>query len=129
MEVRKATEADYAGIARIMEILFPNAEFASGEGHAYFVAEESGKVLGFCHIAEAKGGLVLAGIGVLPGEREKGAGNALVDAAIERADKEAGGKLLLKVRALNPAIKLYLKKGFTLKKAGEVHVLERRKPT
>jgi len=128
MEVREATEADYSGIARIMEILFPDAEFASGEGHAYFVAEENGKMLGFCHIAETKGAIVLAGIGVLPGEREKGAGDALIDAAIEYADSRASGRLVLKVRALNPAIRLYLKKGFTLKKAGEVHVLERKKP-
>jgi len=128
MEVRKATEADYAEIARILEILFPNAEFASGERHAYFVAEESGKMLGFCHLVEAKSALVLAGIGVLPGEREKGAGNALIDAAIKYSDGRASGRLVLKVRALNPAIRLYLKKGFTLKKAGEVHVLERKKP-
>ena len=128
MEVRKATEADYTEIARIMEILFPNAEFASGERHAYFVAEENGKMLGFCHLVEAKSALVLAGIGVLPGEREKGAGNALIDAAIRHADAKTNGEIVLKVRALSPAIKLYLKKGFTLKKAGEVHVLERRKP-
>jgi ribosomal protein S18 acetylase RimI-like enzyme len=129
MRIRRAGEDDYPAISRIMESLFPKAEFVSGEGHIYFVAEEDGKIFGFCHVLEARDAIVLAGIGVLPGEREKGAGSELIDAALKYADENIGGRLVLKVRALNPAIRLYLKKGFTLKRAGEVHLLERGKPT
>lgn len=123
MKVRRAGFSEE--LASLVRRIFPKAEPIFTEKDLYFVAEEK-KIVGFIHIIDTGRGLLLQGIGVLPEWREKGIGGELLDAAVKFSELE-GKDIFLKVKPDNPALNLYHKKGFTLKKIRDTYVLEKKR--
>ncbi|HNT61136.1 MAG TPA: GNAT family N-acetyltransferase [Candidatus Bilamarchaeaceae archaeon] len=124
MRIRKAGFSEE--LASLVRRLFPGSEPLFRDKDSYFIAEEDGRIVGFSHLIEAEGRMLLQGIGVLQEWRERGIGGRLLDASIRFADRK-GMDVFLKVRPDNPALGLYYKKGFTLKKIKDVYVLERKR--
>jgi ribosomal protein S18 acetylase RimI-like enzyme len=123
MRIRKAGFSEE--LASLVRGLFPKAEPLFTEKDLYFVAEERG-IVGFVHLIDSEKGLLLQGIGVLPEWRGKGIGGELLDASVKVAERE-GKDIFLKVKPDNPALNLYHKKGFTLKKMKGVYILEKKR--
>lgn len=113
-------------LASLIRGLFPKSELLFTERDAYFVAEEGDVIVGFVHLILGEGRILLQGIGVLPEWREHGVGGRLLDAAVRFCNRK-GMDIFLKVKPANPALNLYHKKGFTLKKIKDVYILERRR--
>ena len=109
----------------LIQELFPRAEPVFGEGHTYFVAEHEGEAVGFAHLMEKNGKLILQGIGVKGEMRHRGLGGELLDCAVRQAESE-GKHLYLKVKPDNPAVKLYASRGFTIKKIKGAYILEKK---
>lgn len=124
MVVRKAGFSEE--LASLVRMLFPGSEPLFRENDLYLIAEELGRTIGFVHLINMEGRIVLQGIGVRPEWRERGIGGELLDAAIRFAEKR-GLDVVLKVKPDNPALRLYYKKGFTLKKIKDVYILERKR--
>lgn len=124
MRIRKISFSEE--LASLVRRLFPASEPLFRKNDSYFIAEEGGRIIGFSHLVEADGRILLQGIGVLSEWRERGIGGRLLDAALRFADKK-GMDVFLKVKPDNPALGLYYKKGFTLKKIKDVYVLERKR--
>ncbi|MEW5996685.1 MAG: GNAT family N-acetyltransferase [Candidatus Micrarchaeota archaeon] len=113
-------------LASLIRKLFPKAEPLFTDKDVYFVAEEGGTIVGFVHLILKEKKILLQGIGVKPEWRERGAGGRLLDAAVRFCDRK-GMDIFLKVKPANAALNLYNKKGFTLKKSGDVYILERKR--
>ncbi len=127
IEIRKS--ADEKRIFRLVRRIFPKASPAFSENDFYFIAKAVGRDVGFIHLIKRKGRILLQGVGVLRNYREKGIGSMLVDKAIEYANGERMD-VLLKVRSANyPALNLYEKKGFSIKKVRDTYILERKQFT
>jgi ribosomal protein S18 acetylase RimI-like enzyme len=124
MVIRRAGFSE--GLASLIRGLFPKSEPLFTERDVYFVAEEGGAIVGFVHLILGEGRILLQGIGVLPEWRGHGVGGRLLDAAVRFCDRR-GADIFLKVKPANPALNLYHKKGFTLKKIKDVYILERRR--
>lgn len=84
-----------------------------GRFHA-LIAEENGERIGFITYSEGFDGVFdLEDLFVLPSQRKKGAGGALVSEFIDRARALGGKKIFLEVRKSNAvAVALYGKSGF-----------------
>lgn len=124
MIIRKAGFSE--GLASLIRRLFPKSEPLFTDKDVYFVAEEKGNVMGFVHLILKENAILLQGIGVEPAWRGRGVGGRLLDSAVRFCDRKKMD-IFLKVKPTNPALNLYHKKGFTLKKIRDVYVLERRR--
>lgn len=124
MLVRRAEFSEE--LASLIRKLFPKSEPLFTEKDVYFVAEERGDIIGFVHLILKEKAILLQGIGVEPEWREHGVGSRLLDSAVRFCDKKKMD-ILLKVKPSNPALNLYHKKGFTLKKIRDVYILERKR--
>jgi GNAT superfamily N-acetyltransferase len=127
--VRIATEDDYGGIAGLMEELFPRKAMNAGTGDVYFVAEACGAIVGFAHIVLRGEKAVLQGIGVTEELRRKGIGALLLESAIAYCREIGQSDVCLKVKALNPAARLYAKKGFFVMQFGDVCSMTKKEAT
>jgi RimJ/RimL family protein N-acetyltransferase len=79
-----------------------------------FVAEVDGRVVGSVGLHLASYGVVSLGMAILDGYRDRGIGTRLIERGIEWARQAGAHKLALEVWPHNdPAIRLYMKKGFT----------------
>ncbi|MEM4272701.1 MAG: GNAT family N-acetyltransferase [Candidatus Bilamarchaeaceae archaeon] len=127
IDVRKST--DERRIFRLVRKIFPKALPRFSENDFYFIAKAGGKDAGFAHLIKKNGKILLQGIGVVEGCRGKGIGGMLMDKVIDFANGE-GMDILLKVKPSNcPALNLYEKKGFTIKKVRDTYILERKRFT
>src|SRR3990167_3525469 len=120
-QVRIAGKGDIDAIAGLAARIFKEARIETGEENTYFVAEEKRKLIGFIHLIWKGEKIVLQGIGVEPEFRGSGIGSKLLEAAISYCEKKSAVEVVLKVKALNPAARLYLKHGFFAKKTGDVY--------
>jgi len=126
MMIRRAAFSEE--LASLIRRLFPKSEPLFTDKDVYFVAEEKGGVIGFVHLILKENAVLLQGIGVEPEWRERGVGSRLLDSAVRFCDAKRMD-IFLKVKPSNPALNLYHKKGFTLKKIKDVYVLEKKRMT
>jgi ribosomal protein S18 acetylase RimI-like enzyme len=128
-EIEIGKSADEKRIFKLVRRIFPKASPAFSENDFYFIAKAGGRDVGFIHLIKRKGRVLLQGVGVVKSCRERGIGGMLVDKAIEYATGEKMD-ILLKVRPTNcPALNLYEKKGFSIKKVRDSYILERKQFT
>jgi len=102
--------------------VFPNAMVQVCDDDVVLLAEEDDRPLGFAHVIEADDRVILQGIGVDPSIRGQGIGTMLLEGVLDMYE-DADRPIYLKVKAMNPAIDLYARYGFFLKRFGDAHVL------
>ena len=83
--------------------------------HIYLVAEDCGKILGYCGLWEVAGEGQITNVCVAPEHRGKNVGTQMLEELLNRALEQKVGAITLEVRVSNePAIRLYEKLGFEL---------------
>lgn len=127
--IRVATEDDYEGIANLIEELFPEKTLQVDKGDVYFVAEVNGAIAGFAHAVLTPRRVVLQGIGVAENMRGRGIGALLLDRVISYCKEIGQPEICLRVKALNPAARMYAKRGFVMRRFGSICSLTRREAT
>lgn len=84
------------------------------EDGLFLVAEEDGKVLGYCGVIMVPPEGDITNVSVSSDSRRKGAGRALVEEMLKRTKEKGVDTLFLEVRKSNEAaITLYRNQGFT----------------
>ncbi|MBU0586149.1 GNAT family N-acetyltransferase [Candidatus Micrarchaeota archaeon] len=114
MRVRTAKKEDFVEVHKLLLSVFPNAMAKIKENDEFLIAEEN-EIMGFAHITELEDKILLNGFGVGEKFRGKGAGSAIMDVLIRLA-KVARKNVYLKTKVDCPALPLYRKKGFIVKR-------------
>ncbi|MBM3229941.1 GNAT family N-acetyltransferase, partial [Candidatus Parvarchaeota archaeon] len=119
-------------VRQIAQALFKSPRISSGPSNIYFVAKQAGKIIGFSHLV-MQGGTgasqtVLQGLGVAKKYQGRGVGTLLVEASIAHCKRLGVQSILLKVKAFNPALSLYLKEGFVQSFVEKNIVMKYRQP-
>ncbi len=102
--------------------VFPHAMVQVSEEDTLLLAEYGGRMVGFAHIVEDGDRICIQGIGVEPEMRGQGIGTVLLEHILDTL-RDSERPIMLKVKVMNPAIDLYARYGFMLKRFGDVHVL------
>jgi len=102
--------------------VFPNAMVQVTEEDTLLLAESGGQLVGFAHVVDDGDRILLQGLGVDKSMRGQGVGTLLLE-HIPHTLQDTERPIFLKVKVMNPAVDLYARYGFMLKKFGDVHVL------
>lgn len=118
--IRPTLPADVPALAELERLCFSDPWTPAGiretiqyETARAFVAQESGRIVGYvmARISGEEGEIL--DLAVLPSERRRGIGRSLVGAVREALQREGVGELYLEVRESNhAAIELYRAQGF-----------------
>lgn len=121
VEIRRMHKADVDVVAALDKICFSvpwsadsfRAE-TENEVAVYFVAEEDGRIIGYCGFWQVAGEGHITNVAVLPAYRKQGVGSRLVSEMVRCAKKAGLSLMTLEVRKSNQAaIALYEKFGFS----------------
>ena len=102
--------------------VFPNAMVQVTEEDTLLLAESGGQLVGFAHVVDDGDRILLQGLGVDKSMRGQGVGTLLLEHILHTL-QDTERPIFLKVKVMNPAVDLYARYGFMLKKFGDVHVL------
>lgn len=128
MFIRKFSKSDSLELEQLIQQMFPRSEGRFLPGDRIWIAESGRKVVGFIRFSRQKNKLILNGLGTLPEFRGHGVATMLLEHALGEL-QSSPQPIYLKVKPLNPAVHLYERFGFTLKKFGETQVLVRKPKT
>ncbi len=123
--VRMVRGDEIEEVLDLMQEIFPDANIDISDDDSVFIAEEDDHLLGFAHVIELGDRIILQGLGVEESYRGQGIGTSILEKILEVygvTDKP----IYLKTKSHNPAIDLYERHGFTIKRFGSVHVLVKR---
>lgn len=123
--VRFADPREVETVMLLVQKIFPNTEIEFGEDDLILVAEDNRVIRGFAHLVEIGDKVILQGLGVDESYRGFGVGSSLLDRICELCD-QTGKQIFLKTKVFNPAVELYGRHGFSVKRFGLVHVLVRK---
>ncbi|MBD3210867.1 GNAT family N-acetyltransferase [Candidatus Micrarchaeota archaeon] len=122
ISIRLVQPSEYDEAARFIRRIFPEAAVQIGDWDTVLLAENEERPLGFAHIVDDGNRLILQGIGVDESVRGQGVGTMLMEHTLELFE-DTDRPIYLKVKVMNPAIDLYSRHGFFLKKFGITIVL------
>jgi GNAT superfamily N-acetyltransferase len=122
IRIRKMRHSELDRTRQLVRSIFPRSVVRMDSSDLVFLAEFSGRAVGFVHIVSHRGCMVLQGLGVRKSARSLGVGTLLMERALS-ALEGCGVPVYLKVKALNKAVNLYARHGFFLQKFGRAHVL------
>lgn len=125
IQIRTARPSELDQAKNFIRSIFPDAMVQITDDDTLLLAEYQGKVVGFAHIIDEGDRILLQGIGVEESSRGLGVGTILLEHVMEVLS-DSDKPIFLKVKAMNPAIDLYMRYGFMLKKYGDSHVLVKR---
>ena len=124
--IRVIKGQELESVLGLISQVFPDADPDMCEDDLFLLAESCGRPIGFAHMIEDDEKVILQGLGVEESIRGQGVGSALIERALEiysNTDKS----VYLKTQLSNPALELYEKFGFAVKRFGMIHVLEKRR--
>jgi ribosomal protein S18 acetylase RimI-like enzyme len=123
ISVRTVRPSELDVAKNFIRSIFPDAMVQITEEDTLLLAEEDGKLVGFAHIVDDGDRILLQGIGVDRSARGQGVGTLLLEHILD-VMRDTDRPIFLKVKVMNPAIDLYARYGFMLKRFGdEAHVL------
>ncbi|VVC04030.1 Acetyltransferase (GNAT) family protein [Candidatus Bilamarchaeum dharawalense] len=120
--VRTVKHSEMETAKNFIRQVFPNAMVQITDDDTILIAEYDNRPIGFAHIVEESDRIILQGIGVDNSMRGQGIGTILLEHILDMF-AEGDRPIYLKVKVMNPAIDLYSRYGFFLKKFGDSHVL------
>lgn len=123
--VRVAQPSELDDAKDFIRDIFPDAFIHIQDDDTVLLAEYDGQKVGFAHLIDEGERIILRGIGVHESMRGKGVGTMLMDHVLDLVS-ETDRPAFLKVKVMNPAIDLYARYGFFLKKFGDTCVLVRK---
>jgi len=122
ISTRVLKPSEHRSVESLIGLIFPCAIVKLSENDIIIVAELGGTPVGFAHVINHGQHLLLQGIGVMDSMRNHGVGALLIERALALM-KKSGKPIFLKVRTDNPAVDLYSRYGFCVKKFRTVMVL------
>jgi GNAT superfamily N-acetyltransferase len=122
IRIRRMRHSEVDSTRQLVRSIFPRSVVRLDADDLVFLAESSGRAVGFVHLVPRCGCMVLQGLGVRKSARSLGVGTLLMENALA-ALEDCGVPVYLKVKALNKAVNLYARHGFFLQKFGMAHVL------
>ena len=125
ISVRMAQLSELDDAKDFIRKIFPDAFVHVQDEDTILLAEYKGEKVGFAHVIDQGERLVLQGIGVEERMRNRGVGTVLIESVVEIA-AETDRPVFLKVKLMNPAVDLYSRYGFFMKKFGNTLVLVKR---
>jgi GNAT superfamily N-acetyltransferase len=109
--------------------IFPHAMVSVTEEDTVLVAEnDADEIVGFAHIVDEGDKILFQGLGVIDTMRGRGIGTLLIEHVLELLS-DSDQPIYLKVKVMNPAVDLYARYGFFIKKFGTTHVLVKKPNT
>ncbi len=102
--------------------VFPHAMVQVTDDDTLLLAEFEGRLVGFAHIVDDGDRIILQGIGVDKSMRGQGVGTILLEHILDTLG-DTDRPIYLKTKVMNPAVDLYARYGFMLKRFDDVHVL------
>ncbi len=128
MRIRKAKQSEFVNIFELAKSLFPEVLISYKEEDIFIIALKKEKIIGFVHISKVKNRVIIKGIGVASAFQNLGVGSALIGHVLTLLKDE--NEIYLKVKEANiPALSLYSKYGFFIKKYRRNYLLAKLKPT
>ena len=125
IDIRFANEFEIDETRSLITNLFPNSFISLNRSDLILIARKKGKIVGFLHAQNKGQKILLCGLGVSPKMRNLGIGSMLLDYFFWNLNLTV--PVFLKVKNLNPALNIYLKIGFFIKKYDDfAHVLVRK---
>jgi N-acetylglutamate synthase-like GNAT family acetyltransferase len=124
--VRTAMHSDMDDAKGFMRKMFPRAMVSVSDDDVVILAEYNRKIVGFAHVIDDGDRLILQGLGVDDDVRGKGVGTLLLQHILNTIDEDI--PVMLKVKALNPAVDLYARHGFFVKRSNDHTLTLVRKP-
>jgi ribosomal protein S18 acetylase RimI-like enzyme len=124
--IRVLDSDELDGVLELISQIFPDADPDICDEDTFIVAESEGSPIGFAHMIEDGEKVILQGLGVEESLRGYGVGSALIERALNHFS-QTDKPIYLKTALSNPAIELYERFGFRVKKFGMIHVLEKRR--
>ena len=123
IQIRIVKPSEFDMAKSFIRSIFPRAMVQITDEDTLLLATDMGRIVGFAHIIDDGERVILQGIGVDKSARGHGVGTILLEHILSAlADTEK--PIYLKVRVMNPAIDLYSRYGFMLKRYDdEVFVL------
>ena len=124
--LRTAGNSDMDTAKGFIRRLFPKALVRIGDSDIIILAERMGRIVGFAHVIDEGDRIILQGLGVDDSMRGKGVGTMLLQHILGTVDEDI--PVVLKVKVMNPAIDLYARHGFFVKRAGDETLTLVRRP-
>ncbi|MBU0590694.1 GNAT family N-acetyltransferase [Candidatus Micrarchaeota archaeon] len=125
ISIRALKPDEFDDATDFIQSIFPDAIIQFSDEDVVLLAEYQNSVVGFAHVVDDDERIIIRGIGVANSMRGKGVGTLLLDHLLAIIGDDTR-PIYLKVRYTNPAIDLYLRYGFLLKKFGPISVLVRK---
>jgi ribosomal protein S18 acetylase RimI-like enzyme len=123
--VRVAEPAELDEAKDYIQSIFPQSNVYVNDGDTVLFAEYEGRKVGFAHLIDMGERYILQGIGVESSMRGRGVGSMLMDHVMELTG-DSDRPIFLKVKVMNPAIDLYSRYGFFMKRFGTTLTLVKR---
>ncbi len=120
IRIVRPSEMDEA--KNFIRTIFPDAMVQITDDDTVLLAEDDARIVGFAHIIDEGDRLIFQGLGVEKSMRGQGIGTMLIERTMEML-QDSERPIYLKVKVMNPAIDLYSRYGFFIKKFGTTHVL------
>jgi GNAT superfamily N-acetyltransferase len=120
VRVAEPTELDDA--KDFIQSIFPESMVYVNDGDIILLAEYQGQKIGFAHLIDMGERFILQGMGVNEAMRGRGVGSMLMDHVMDMTS-ETDRPIFLKVKVMNPAIDLYSRYGFFMKRFGTTLLL------
>jgi N-acetylglutamate synthase-like GNAT family acetyltransferase len=124
--VRTANHSDMDQAKIFIRRIFPKAMVSISDDDIVLLARYKKKIVGFAHIVDDGDRVILHGIGVDDSMRGQGLGTLLLQQILATIDEDI--PILLKVKAMNPAVDLYARHGFFVKRFADDVLLLVKKP-
>jgi len=126
MIIRKMESEDVLEVVQLAKLLFPNSDITFKDTDLVLIAEEKDELIGFIHVSWINHKAIIRGLGVREDKRERGVGEMMLEAALSKLLNEH--EIHLKVKIDNiPALRLYEKYGFFLKRYGKSLIMVKKK--
>jgi N-acetylglutamate synthase-like GNAT family acetyltransferase len=124
--VRTAMHTDMDEAKGFMRKMFPRAMVSVSDDDVVILAEYNRKIVGFAHVIDDGDRLILQGLGVDDEVRGQGVGTLLLQHILNTIDEDI--PVMLKVKTMNPAVDLYARHGFFVKRSNGHTLTLVRKP-
>ncbi|PIX31845.1 hypothetical protein COZ60_02340 [Candidatus Bathyarchaeota archaeon CG_4_8_14_3_um_filter_42_8] len=125
ISIRLAKPDEFDNVKHFIQSLFPNTIIYLDDEDLLLLAESNNRLVGFAHFTDIEECVIVKGVGVDPSLRGHGIGSMLMGRVIEMSNDNIR-PIYLKAKSMNPAIDLYLRYGFFLKKFGPVSTMVRK---
>lgn len=124
--VHPAKDSEMDQAKKFIRRLFPKAVVSISDDDIVLLARHRKKIVGFAHVVDEGDRMVLHGLGVDSSMRGHGLGTMLLQQILATIDEDI--PIVLKVKAMNPAVDLYARHGFFVKRSSDNVLTLMKKP-